>query len=142
MLSRKFCKKSVRENFCHFHISYRYFNWYTVWKLLRFSLTHFWQKFRESNVFTKELIWGNIFFVRLNFSLFHTEWYCAHCLKAEITWIQLFWLLLYCTRTKRKSKLISRNISISRTFTVRKSTIKRDHDFNGKINVFPSNQRF
>ena len=36
-----------------------------VWKLLGFSPTHFWQKFRESNVFTKEitkeLIWRNIF---------------------------------------------------------------------------------
>ena len=26
-----------------------------MWKLLRLSLTHFWQKFRESNVFTKEI---------------------------------------------------------------------------------------
>ena len=36
----------------------------TMWKLLHFSLTRFWQKFRESNVFnnkiTKELIWRNI----------------------------------------------------------------------------------
>ena len=27
----------------------------TVWKLREFSLTHFWQKIRESNVFTKEI---------------------------------------------------------------------------------------
>ena len=27
-----------------------------IWKLLQFGLTHFWQKFRESNVFTKEII--------------------------------------------------------------------------------------
>ena len=27
----------------------------TVWKMLRF-LAHFWQKFRESNVFTKEIV--------------------------------------------------------------------------------------
>ena len=26
---------------------------YTVWKLRKFSLTHFWQKFRESNGFAK-----------------------------------------------------------------------------------------
>ena len=26
-----------------------------VWKLMRFSLTFFWQKFRENNVFTKEV---------------------------------------------------------------------------------------
>ena len=27
----------------------------TMWKLLQFSLTHFWQTFRESNVFTKQI---------------------------------------------------------------------------------------
>ena len=27
----------------------------TVWKLREFSLTHFWQKFRENNVFTNEV---------------------------------------------------------------------------------------
>ena len=47
---------------------------YTVWKLQKFTLTYFWQKFRESNVFTKgntkELIWRNIFSVRVNFSFF------------------------------------------------------------------------
>ena len=26
-----------------------------VWKLLRFGTTNFWQKFRESDVFTKEI---------------------------------------------------------------------------------------
>ena len=38
---------------------------YTVWKLRKFTLTPFWQKFRESNIFTKEstkqLIWRKIF---------------------------------------------------------------------------------
>ena len=29
--------------------------WSTVWKLREFSLTHFWQKFRESNGFTNKL---------------------------------------------------------------------------------------
>ena len=47
----------------------------TVWKLQKFSLTHFWQKFRESNGFTKwitkELIWRNIFLVRVNFEFFY-----------------------------------------------------------------------
>ena len=42
----------------------------------RNSLTHFWQKFREVNSFTKEvtkeLISRNIFLVRENFSFFHT----------------------------------------------------------------------
>ena len=27
---------------------------YTLWKLRKFTLTLFWQKFRQSNVFTKE----------------------------------------------------------------------------------------
>ena len=31
----------------------RFNNEYTVWKLRKFSLTHFWQKFRESNNFTE-----------------------------------------------------------------------------------------
>ena len=48
----------------------------TVWKLRKFTFTLFWQKFRESNVFakeiTKEMIWRNIFLVRVNSSFFHT----------------------------------------------------------------------
>ena len=28
---------------------------HTVWKLRKITLTHFWQKFRESNGFTKEI---------------------------------------------------------------------------------------
>ena len=31
-----------------------------VWKLMRFSLTFFWQKFRENNVFTKEITRVNL----------------------------------------------------------------------------------
>ena len=49
---------------------------HTVWKLWKFTLTIFWQIFRESNIcikeVTMELISRNIFLVRLNFSLFHT----------------------------------------------------------------------
>ena len=45
-------------------------------KLWKFSLTLFWQKFRETNVFTnevtRELISRNIFSVRNNFLFFHT----------------------------------------------------------------------
>ena len=37
--------KNFRKNNPSFH---------TVWKLLQFSLTYFWQKFRESNVLTKD----------------------------------------------------------------------------------------
>ena len=40
-----------------------------VWKLRKFTLTLFWQKFRENNVFTKEitkeLIWRSIFWWKL-----------------------------------------------------------------------------
>ena len=57
-----------------------------VWKLRKFTLTHFWQNFRESNGFTneitKKLIWQIIFSVRVNFSFFHT----ATC-DAWISWI-------------------------------------------------------
>ena len=64
---------AARVNFSFFHILW---SAATVWKSLQFSLTHFWQKFRESKAFTKEinkeLIWRNIFLVRLNFSSFHT----------------------------------------------------------------------
>ena len=45
-------------------------------KSWKFTLPLFWQKFHESNVYTKditkELIWWNIFSVRVNFSFFHT----------------------------------------------------------------------
>ena len=47
---KMFAKK--RESECKF---FRNFHT-TVWKLLRFILTLFWQKFRESNDFTKKLI--------------------------------------------------------------------------------------
>ena len=43
-----------------------------VWKLRKFTITHFWQKFREINVFskevTKELIWRKKILVRENFA--------------------------------------------------------------------------
>ena len=45
-----------------------------VWKLRehRGQLWKFWQIFREINVFTKELIWRNIFSMRVTFAFFHT----------------------------------------------------------------------
>ena len=78
------------------------FKTHSVEITLRFSLTHFWQKSRESNGFTKEitkeLIWRNIFFMRLNFQFFHTvrlpshsveitEIY-SHSILAKISWNQ------------------------------------------------------
>ena len=50
LFSRNFCEKCVRENFCNFHSVGP-----TLWKLRKFTLTKFWQKFRESNGFTKEI---------------------------------------------------------------------------------------
>ena len=52
-----------------------------VWNLWKFSLTLFWQNFRESNIFTKwlakEMIWRNVRFQFINFSYtfykFHVE---------------------------------------------------------------------
>ena len=48
----------------------------TVWKLRKFSLTLFWQKFRETNSLTKEitkeLVSRKKFSVRENFTFFHT----------------------------------------------------------------------
>ena len=61
-------------------ISRKMFSAYTVWKLRKFSLMYFWQKFRESNSstkqVTKELIWRKHFLVRVNLSYFHTVHYC------------------------------------------------------------------
>ena len=50
LLSRNCCQKSVRVNSRNFHIVH-----VTVWKLREFTLTFFWQQFRESNGFTKEI---------------------------------------------------------------------------------------
>ena len=47
LFSRNFCEKIVTVKFCFYKC--------TVWKLLQFSLIHFWQKIRGSNGFTKEI---------------------------------------------------------------------------------------
>ena len=48
MLSRNFCEKSVRENFCIFHTVVC-----TLWKLRDSTATVFSQKFRQINVLPK-----------------------------------------------------------------------------------------
>ena len=67
LLSQNFCQKRVSLNFRKFHSAvwqcrnygnYSYSllaknSWNTMWKLQEFFLTQFWQKFRESNGFTK-----------------------------------------------------------------------------------------
>ena len=51
----KFLPKNALVIFCNYHT--------TVWKLWKFSLTHFRQKFRETNGFTKEITkWLTKFF--------------------------------------------------------------------------------
>ena len=45
LVSRNFCQKSVRVNFCNYHTVQSQL----VWKLWNFTLTLFWKKFRESN---------------------------------------------------------------------------------------------
>ena len=47
----------MRINFSFFHI---------------LCIAHLWQKFRENNVSTKDLIWRKKFSVTVNFSFFHT----------------------------------------------------------------------
>ena len=68
-----FWHKNTMCKFKNFSATILYF---TVWKLLKFILTLFWQKYRESIVSTKEvseaLISRNIFSVRVNFLFFHT----------------------------------------------------------------------
>ena len=91
------------------------------WKLLRFSLMHFWQKFRERNVFTieitKEMIWRNIFLVRLHFSKLHSvviSEISPHCKIFSSNWYTVkksIWRK-FCKKSWRK------NLQISTLFTV------------------------
>ena len=75
----KFFQKYVTVNFRNFHTVYYLF---TVWKLRKFTLTHFWQKFRETNVFTieitKELFSREKNSLRENFAFFHTVAWLFH----------------------------------------------------------------
>ena len=97
LLSRKFCQKCVRVNFRNFHtvkgsmcretFSYsflrkvsrkqRFFPFKEITKKLKLiwrnfsSVREFWQKFRESNVYTREINWVDLtkyFLARLNVS--------------------------------------------------------------------------
>ena len=51
----------------------------TMWKLRKFTLTHFWQIFREMNAFTKEKLlkswFDEIFFGESKFWIYHTMWH-------------------------------------------------------------------
>ena len=64
-----------------FHLLEFHGTFFTVRKLREFSFRHFWQKFRESNGYTKyitkELIWRNISWWKKN-SVISTVWE-THC---------------------------------------------------------------
>ena len=72
----------------------------TVWRLRNFTLTHFWQNFRESNGFTKELtkllIWRIIFSVRVNFSP-----------NNLLIWRNRFEIFLFVTNTQVASPIMT-----------------------------------
>ena len=94
----------------------------SVCKLLRFSLTHFWQKFGESNVFQKKFlpkkcytlwVWKKEKFLYITHLMIHS---------VEIIWTKTVhvWTITflgknwhYCVKSKKKVKkhLISRNFS-------------------------------
>ena len=62
-ISRNFCKKKNLKN--HIHSA--------EYNVGIYSQHHaYWQKFRESKVFNKELLWQNIFSLRVNFWFYHT----------------------------------------------------------------------
>ena len=67
-----FSKKLIWRKKCLFIFPH----WYHGVELRKFTLTLFWEKFRESNAFTKqitkELIWRKKISVRVYFSFFHT----------------------------------------------------------------------
>ena len=71
----------------------------------------FWQKFRESNAFSKEvtkaLISRNIFSMRVNFSFYHTVWRCHN----------LYWAIL---KTMSISSFFLRQNILYRNFLVEK----------------------
>ena len=60
----------------------------TVWKLRKFTFTLFWQKFRESKKFTKEIYWivdlTKFFFSEREFMQFPPCW--SHTFLAKISW--------------------------------------------------------
>ena len=89
-----------------------FFGWRTVWKLRTFTvITIFWQKFRESNVFTKALIWRNIW-VTVNFSFFHTvRKSLCHSVTLEIT--QFYCHATVFTQKFRQINVLLQNFTIN-----------------------------
>ena len=120
-----------------------------VWKLRKFSLTFFWQKFRETNGFTKEitkeLISRNIFSVRENFRNFHTVM-GHYVVKREIHCHAIFFSSNQLRVKFFSKKLISRNfcekmvaVNFRNFHTCTRHYAVWCYYFCGKVNVFPSN---
>ena len=68
---------------------------HTVWKLRKFTLTHFWQTFHEFNVFLKKSWFDEKNSVRENFAFFHSALWAHnveiteihfHAILAKISW--------------------------------------------------------
>ena len=124
-------------------------NMVTLWKLRKFSLTFFWQKFRETNGFTKEitkeLISRNIFSVRENFRNFHTVM-GHYVVKREIHCHAIFFSSNQLRVKFFSKKLISRNfcekmvaVNFRNFHTCTRHYAVWCYYFCGKVNVFPSN---
>ena len=72
----------------------------TVWKLQKFTLSNFMQKFCEINLFSTELhsilFTRNIFQARVNFSIFHTvysKWRRGHYFSNFVMWLIVLTLI-------------------------------------------------
>ena len=95
-----FFRKSKKELLFYYTV-YAFGREQWKWKLRKFTLSHFLQKFRESNGFTikeitkQQLIWRNIFFVRDDEGeIFHLQKFSLiHTLLsfAKISWKQCFY---------------------------------------------------
>ena len=93
----------------------------TVCKLWKFTLTLFWKKFRESNVFTnkitKWLIWRDIFSVRVNVSFFHTVshtlWKNEKFTLTEIFFRQINSLVIYLVNALLSRSFFQKSVRVN-----------------------------
>ena len=111
---------SVRVNYSFFYTAVSY-NEHSM-EIMKFTLILLCQKFRESNVFTKELIWRNIFSVRVKVSFSHT----------------VMWKLMNSSFTNLFTKILWNQFFLQRNFFIFFSGTNecfhhvyvRQHDFN------------
>ena len=77
----------------------RFYN--TLWKIIYLLFSRIMKnvlpKFREINTFTKYIIWRNIFYVRVNFSFYHTVLFLLYYLN-----------ILFLPKGKGKNKILTR----------------------------------